>query len=466
MNSKMLLIDDYHVDECSGLHRVIHPGVKAEHPVLTADQPWEAVNQMGGTVRKEDSLYRMWYDSWVCNTKHNGYSSLYAESDDGINWVKPNLKKYKDFNGNINNNIYLNRISSRETTISPPITVEQDHNKNILYAPHLGTGKTYTMLAYDYAYTNYGPYDGYYLAYSDDGINWTDGPLEPVIPGHADVGWFMDDERDKMFRGIVKQYLNIRGYSRRSVLWTESKNALDWTLPKPAVIPDEIDDSWGRGDANRFSQFYGMPIFRYDSIILGFLENFRTTDGHISRDGFTFPELVSSRDGKTWKRVGDRSPIINLGDPGEWDWGSVTIGNSVIVENNEIKIYYTGRNDTHAHTTIKEEPVTGSIGLATWQIDRMVGLKSTKDGILHINNITALKELHINADAKHGSIGIELSSDGNVMSGFELVNCLEIKGDSIDHLVQWSNSPTITAKIVDIKIVVKNEAEIFSLWWT
>ena len=222
-SNKILLIDDYHIDECTGLHRVIHPGIKAEHPVLTADQPWEAINQMGGTVRKENSSYRMWYDSWVCNAKHNGYSSLYAESDDGINWVKPNLKKYKDFNGNINNNIYLNRISLRENTISPPINVEQDHNKNILYTPHLGTGKTYTMLAYDYARTAYGPYDGYYLAYSDDGINWTDGPLEPVIPGHADVGWFMYDERHKMFRGIVKQYLNIRGYSRRSVLWTESK---------------------------------------------------------------------------------------------------------------------------------------------------------------------------------------------------------------------------------------------------
>ena len=40
MNNKILLIDDYHIDECSGFHRVIHPGVKAEQPVLTADQPW------------------------------------------------------------------------------------------------------------------------------------------------------------------------------------------------------------------------------------------------------------------------------------------------------------------------------------------------------------------------------------------------------------------------------------------
>ena len=117
------------------------------------------------------------------------------------------------------------------------IDILKDHNKNILYTPHLGENKKYTMIAYDYAYTNFGPYDGYYLAYSEDGITWTDGPLEPVIPGHADVGWFMYDNKDKMFRGIVKAYLNIRGYSRRSVLWTESKDALDWTLPKPAIIP-------------------------------------------------------------------------------------------------------------------------------------------------------------------------------------------------------------------------------------
>ena len=84
MNSKILLIDDYHIDKRTGLNRIINPGAKVEHPVLVADQPWEAINQMGGTVTKEDSLYRMWYDSCVKYTQHNGYSSLYAERDDGI----------------------------------------------------------------------------------------------------------------------------------------------------------------------------------------------------------------------------------------------------------------------------------------------------------------------------------------------------------------------------------------------
>ena len=27
-----------------------------------------------------------------------------------------------------------------------------------------------------------------------DGVTWTDGPLHPVIPGHADVGMFTYDE--------------------------------------------------------------------------------------------------------------------------------------------------------------------------------------------------------------------------------------------------------------------------------
>ena len=110
LNYKILFIDNHEITSSNGLNRIIHAGKKHSSPVLTADKPWEAINQMGGTVRKEGSIYRMWYDSWVENKKHNGYSSLYAESNNGINWNKPILKKYKDFNGNLNNNIYLNFI--------------------------------------------------------------------------------------------------------------------------------------------------------------------------------------------------------------------------------------------------------------------------------------------------------------------------------------------------------------------
>tara|TARA_A100001037_G_C15151953_1_gene639884 strand:+ start:2175 stop:3572 length:1398 start_codon:yes stop_codon:yes gene_type:complete len=465
MDYKILFIDNHEIYSSSGLTRIIHPGTKLDYPILKADKPWESINQMGGTVRKEGELYRMWYDSWVVNDKHNAYSSLYAESNDGITWYKPNLNMYKDFNGNLNNNIYLNRISLRSNTLSPPQNVEQDHNKNILYTPHLGKEKNYTMVAYDYAYTDYGAYDGYYLAYSKDGISWQDGPQYPVIPGHADVGWFMYDDTDTIFRGIVKSYLNIRGYSRRSVLWTESKDALEWTLPKPAIIPDQIDDSWAEGNPERFSQFYGMPIFRYNSIILGFVEDFRTTDGHRSRDGFTYPQLVSSRDGRKWERVGDRSPIIELGQAGHWDWGSITIGNSIIIEKEEIKAYYTGRNDTHAHTTINNEPVKGAIGVAKWPIDRFVGLKSQEFGFLELNELIPKNRLHINANANKGYIQIGLYNQEKEIEGFGIEDCLKITSDSLDHIIKWNTALTPPKIPLKIKISVYN-AEIFSLWWS
>ena len=75
LDYKILFIDDHEINSSKGLKRIIHSGKKRNTPVLKADRPWEAINQMGAKVRKEGSLYRMWYDSWIENTKYNGYAS-------------------------------------------------------------------------------------------------------------------------------------------------------------------------------------------------------------------------------------------------------------------------------------------------------------------------------------------------------------------------------------------------------
>ena len=51
-----------------------------------------------------------------------------------------------------------------------------------------------------------------------------------------------------------------------------SADAYDWTLPLPAVIPDEIDDEWTNGDPDKASEIYGIPIFRYGSLLPGFMD--------------------------------------------------------------------------------------------------------------------------------------------------------------------------------------------------
>ena len=236
--ARTLFVDDGDVASLQGVERVIHPAEKYEcNPVVSPDQLWEGDEVLlGGTVRREGGRFRMWYQ---CNVE-TSFMNLYAESQDGINWTKPVLGRYEDFKGSVENNIYLNRRALRSGDLSST-RVKQDHNQNVLYTPHMGPGRTYTMLSYDFGRSGYSEYDGYFLAFSDDGLRWTDGPEEPVIPGHADVGWFTYDEKDKLLRGIVKNFLNIRGYKRRSVFWTESSDAFDWVMPRPALIPDLED---------------------------------------------------------------------------------------------------------------------------------------------------------------------------------------------------------------------------------
>jgi hypothetical protein len=474
---RTMFVDDYDIASGSGVERVIHPGEKYEgNPVLSPHEPWLERLHIGGTVRLENGLYRSWYHG---RGQKRGDVNLYAESDDGVHWRTPTLRQYEDETGSLENNIYLSRLALRSNNLTTPNAEpglglgNQDIHPSILYTPHMGEGRTYTLLSFDYGRSGYGAYDGYYLAFSEDGIRWTDGPEEPVIPGHSDVGYFLYDEPDKKFRGIVKSYLDIRGWRRRSVLWTESEDVFNWTMPRPAIIPDLIDEEWTEGRDDYFTQFYGMPIVRYESMILAFLQVFRCTDNS-THEGTIDVQLVSSRDGRRWNRVGDRRTILEGGAEGEWDWGEVRTGNSFVLDGDVIKAYYSGMNFSHSgHTrpaphTPHGGPKTGDIGFATWPRDRFVGMKSgSAGGKMLVTQKRSGAELHVNANAAGGSLVAEIVEHGGPVPGFEASNCLSMSEDSLDHVMRWQGDPALAqldGRAVDVRLNLTN-AEVFSLWW-
>ena len=145
-------------------------------------------------MRREGGRFRMWYQ---CNVE-TSLMNLYAESQNGINWTKPVLGLYEDFHGSVENNIYLNRRALRSGDLSPT-RVRQDHNQNVLYTPHMGAGRPTRCCLTTSAGPDTARTTVTFAAFSDDGLQWADGPEEPVIPGHADVGWFTYDERDSCF---------------------------------------------------------------------------------------------------------------------------------------------------------------------------------------------------------------------------------------------------------------------------
>ena len=461
---RTLFVDDVDIASMQGVQRVIHPARKYEgNPVLVAERPWEDELLLGGTVLKENGLYRMWYEDHHVAVRT--WLNRYAESEDGVHWTRPDLGLHEDFSGGLHNNIYLSRKALRSDHLGP-VGTNQDHNQNVLYTPHMGKGRTYTMLSYDYGRSGYSEYDGYFLAFSEDGIHWNDGPQDPVIPGHADVGWFTYDRVHGVFRGMVKNFLNIRGYRRRSVFWTESADGYDWTLPRPAVVPDLQDEERAQGREGHHTQLYGMPIFRYDSILLGLLQIFQCTDGAGSSDGYLHSELTSSRDGSRWERVGDRSPFVERGEEGDWDW-RVNTANALIVERDLVRTYYTGFNCRHGGHGAPPEGKKVKIGMATWPRDRFVGLRAGAAGGEVAVTLPGHGELHVNADAAGGSLVAEVVDEaGRPATALEAAECEPLRADSLDHVLRWRGNARMDAgRPGPMAVTIKmTDAEMFSLW--
>src|SRR5271165_1676121 len=116
-----LMADRTLVDKLGGgtrydLHRPTPQGI-----AVVMDKPWEgnAVNYV--TVFQDGDLYRLYYRGADVQYSKDDYRethpevTCYAESRDGIRWVKPELGLF-EFNGSKGNNIVWNGIGTHNFT--------------------------------------------------------------------------------------------------------------------------------------------------------------------------------------------------------------------------------------------------------------------------------------------------------------------------------------------------------------
>src|SRR5687768_4657285 len=89
---EQLFMDDYLVKRSSNILRKMHPARKFEgNPVLWPNEPWENKTAvLYGSVIRDNDKYKMWYK--VGDAMDAGGVG-YAESWDGITWMKPLLNK-------------------------------------------------------------------------------------------------------------------------------------------------------------------------------------------------------------------------------------------------------------------------------------------------------------------------------------------------------------------------------------
>ena len=111
-----LMVDDYLIARLNGdAERRLNRPIPRE-AVLVTDKPWEGNSSGGFTIFQDGDIYRMYYNGRQFETNERSLSeptgvTCYAESTDGINWVRPDLGLI-EHNGSKKNNIIIDTQDS------------------------------------------------------------------------------------------------------------------------------------------------------------------------------------------------------------------------------------------------------------------------------------------------------------------------------------------------------------------
>ncbi len=153
--------------------------------------------------------------------------------------------------------------------------------------------------------------------------------------------------------------------------------------------------------------------------------------------------MATSRDGVTWERYRERTAFLPNGKVGDFD-SAITIADSsgLIVNDDQILIYYSGRNMDHAGNVVGGGNPQGGIGLATLRRDGFVSADADAGGGTLTTTPFRLCGLNLSINAVTaggGNVRTELlDSAGQVIAGYRLADSSAFSGDSLDAGVTWS----------------------------
>lgn len=128
-DQKQLFIDDLFLKQPKQVRLRMHPARKTGERTLEPSQPWENASLNWFSVMRHDDKFRLWYECYDVEgwPTTNDTSFCYAESLDGIRWVKPNLGLF-NYHGSTNNNILFREMG-------PPGAYSRVHGAGVFLDP-------------------------------------------------------------------------------------------------------------------------------------------------------------------------------------------------------------------------------------------------------------------------------------------------------------------------------------------
>jgi hypothetical protein len=441
-SKREIFVDHYLIDKLEGTYIVMQKP-HDEGVVMNFDKPWEGIFCGYCTIIKERDLYRLYYRG------EESVSALqvtcYAESKDGINWVKPVLGLC-EVNGSKKNNILL-ATGPATHNFSPFLDKNPNAKPEQKYKALGGNSKTGLI-----------PY------VSSDGIKWEKLQENGVIKKGAfdsqNVSFWSESE------GLYVSYFRIFSDKKvRGVSRCTSKDFINWTEP--------VEMTYGDTPPEHLYTQQTSPYFRAPQIYLAIGARFMPDRQIMTEEqlvklkveasqhkGLSEPYLMSTRGGSVYDRRFMEAFIRP--DIGLNNWSART-------NYPALNVVQTGPEEMSIYVNQDYAQPTAHLHRYSLRLDGFTSVNAPyKGGEVLTKPFTFTgNELEINySTSAAGEIRIEIQDEnGKPIPGFTLEESQILIGNEIARTVSWKgnkNVKELASNPVRLRIYMK-DADLYSL---
>ncbi len=416
-----LFVDDFLIADIQGdaKQQLVLP--EPEDVVFETGEPWEGNTSGYYSFFQDGDKYRMVYRGWQHDEAKRALHrevTCYAESTDGIHWVKPKLQLMEWQGAKANNIIWLGPGTHNFFAF-------RDHN------PDAKPEARYKALG--------GIGGGLAPFHSSDCIHWTQVAEEPIITNGAfdsqNLAFWDEDRRE------YRAYWRYFGNGVRAIRTATSKDFLTWQ--------NEADLKYTEGTPTE--HLYTNAIqkyFRAPHLFVGFPTRFEPQSQQVE------PVLMTSRDGVNFHRSAE--PVIPRTAPQDRNhnrsnymaWGMFPLP---------------GRQHTIAVYATENyyESTPGRVRLFTYRTDGFVALRGGSQGgtittkPLKTDGVT----LQLNYVVREGGSLIVATLDD---SGAIIGTSETLTGDEVDGKVAWKQQPNFSGGPITLRFFLTN-ADVYAV---
>ena len=503
-----LFVDDALIERLSGKAEL-----RLQHPVpkeiaMEHKEPWEGSGCVYHSIFRDGDRYRMYYAAGHLDVTPNGVNAgthgqfcCYAESEDGIHWLKPSLGLH-EFNGSTANNIVMVRQRVGDATSEPgepavfkdenPDAPQDARYKALLPASRLPADNRRGLLAFK----------------SPDGLHWSPMSDKPIITDGAfdSQNLAFWDVTHGLYRAYWRYFTkgghndekvwNPQGH--RAIRTATSKDFLNWK--------DQADLQYVDSPSEQLYTNQVKPYHRAPHVLIGFparyverghddgpdhearepagpertrlwsaslralpeFENRQWRAKASERYGRALTEglFMASRDGVMFQRWNEGFLRPGIERNGTWNYGHQMIAwhpveTKGMLEGapNELSFfavesYWTGTSDLLRRYTLR--------------LDGFVSVNAPMSGGELITQPVTFTGNHLwlnFSTSAAGSVQVELQDkEGKPLSGYSIDDCEVLFGDTIDRNVVWKSKPDLSAivgRTVRLRFVLR-DADVFS----